>query len=170
MGSNAVPFPSGREVWFGIMGSMTEEVERLQSLWAEGNVEQSQVGWPKKVCGGCSSPGRAQSRRRQESGVRERGTGPAFMLLCECLRAWREPLRMAALCRTLLLHAQPREVMRWGVIVFPQHFLFISLCCGFDPLTLSASLGVTGVLRKAHLVAGVGRLVQSSAGVMWSPQ
>jgi len=92
------------------------------------------------------------------------------MLLCECLRAWREPLRMAALCRTLQLHAQPTEVMRWGVIVFPQHFLFISLCCGFDPLTLSASLGVTGVLRKAHLVAGVGRLVQSFAGVMWSPQ
>ena len=127
-------------------------------------------GVAKEGSWGCSSPGRAQSRRRQESGVRERGTGPAFMLLCECLRAWREPLRMAALCRTLLLHAQPREVMRWGVIVFPQHFLFISLCCGFDPLTLSASLGVTGVLRKAHLVAGVGRLVQSSAGVMWSPQ
>ena len=26
------------------------------------------------------------------------------MLLCECLRAWKEPLRMAALCSMQLLH------------------------------------------------------------------
>ena len=66
MGSNAVPFPSGREVWFGVVGSMTEEVERLQSLWSEGNGEQSQVGWPKKAAGGAAhlEEHRAEDDRR----------------------------------------------------------------------------------------------------------
>ena len=68
-------------------------------------------------------------------GVRQ---GPAFMLLCECLRAWREPLRMAALCSELLLHARAWSVMRWGVFAFSLHSPFISLCCGFSPVTLSA--------------------------------
>ena len=118
----------------------TEEVERLQSLGAEGNGEQSQVRWPKKGSWGCSSPERAQERRCQEKGVRERGTGLAFMLLCECLRAWREPLRMAALCTELLLHASGWSVMSWSVFAFSLHSLFISLCGGFDPVTLLAVL------------------------------
>ena len=70
--------------------------------------------------------------------MRERGTGPAFMLLCECPRAWREPLRMAVLCVEELLGAISQSGMRWGVFAFPQHFLFVSLCGGFDPLTLLA--------------------------------
>ena len=54
---------------------------------------------------GVGLPGEAQRRRCQEKGVRMRGTGPAFMLLCECPRAWREPLRMAALCSEQVLRA-----------------------------------------------------------------
>ena len=37
--------------------------------------------------------------------MRMRGTGPAFMLLCESLRARREHLRMAALCSEQVLRA-----------------------------------------------------------------
>ena len=46
----------------------------------------------------------------------------AFMLLCECPRAWREHLRMAALCRELLPRARAWSVMRWGVFAFPLCF------------------------------------------------
>ena len=54
---------------------------------------------------GVGLPGGAQRRRCQEKGVRMRGTGPAFMLLCESLRARREPLRMVALCSEQVLCA-----------------------------------------------------------------
>ena len=54
---------------------------------------------------GVGLPGEAQMRRCQEKGVRMRGTGPAFMLLCESLRARREHLRMAALCSEQVLCA-----------------------------------------------------------------
>ena len=54
---------------------------------------------------GVGLPGGAQRRRCQEKGVRMRGTGPAFMLLCESLRARREHLRMAALCSEQVLRA-----------------------------------------------------------------
>ena len=54
---------------------------------------------------GVGLPGEAQRRRCQEKGVRMRGTGPAFMLLCESLRARREHLRMAALCSEQVLRA-----------------------------------------------------------------
>ena len=54
---------------------------------------------------GVGLPGGAQRRMYQEEGVRMRGTGPAFMLLCESLRARREHLRMAALCSEQVLRA-----------------------------------------------------------------
>ena len=63
-------------------------------------------------------PRGVQRRRCQEKCVRERGSGLAFMLLCECPRAWREPLRMAALCSEQLLRATAWPVMRWGVFAF----------------------------------------------------
>lgn len=72
----------------------------VDGVWRAGSGGAGE-GWPWR---GAGSPGRLQRRRSQESGVRERGTGPAFMLLCECLRAWKEPLRMAALCSMQLLH------------------------------------------------------------------
>ena len=81
------------------MGSMAfgEEVE-LQSLGAKALWIAKPGGVGEGGEQGERLPRRVQRRRCQEKCVRERGSGPAFMLLCECPRAWREPLRMVVLC------------------------------------------------------------------------
>ena len=56
-----------------------------------------------------------------------RGAGPAFMLVLECLRGERTFAR-DSIWRELLLHAKAWQVMRWGVVSFPQLDLLISSC------------------------------------------
>ena len=112
----------------------------LWGVWQWGSRKAAESGgtgrvesWARWGCEGglriVGSPGGMQ-RRRCQKGVRERGTGPAFMLLCECPRAWREPLRMAVLCVEELLGAISRSGMRWGVFAF--HSSPFSFPCAVD--------------------------------------
>ena len=55
---------------------------------------------------GCRLTWRSTEEKVSGEGCEGARHRAAFMLLCECPRAWREPLRMAALCRELLLHAR----------------------------------------------------------------
>ena len=87
----------------GVVGSMVPgEAEELQSLGSRGLWIAKPGGVGKGGQQLTCLPRGVQRRRCQEKCVKERGSGPAFMLLYECLRAWREPLRMAALCSKLL--------------------------------------------------------------------
>ena len=59
--------------------------------------------------------------------MREEGAGPAFMLLLECPQGERASAR-DNIWRELLLHAKAWQVMRWGVVSFPELDLLISSC------------------------------------------
>ena len=87
---------------------------------------------------GCRLTWRSAEEKVSGEGCEGARRRAAFMLLCECPRAWREPLRMAVLCVEELLGAISRSGMRWGVFAFSQPSDFISSCGVFDALTLSA--------------------------------
>ena len=59
--------------------------------------------------------------------MRVRVAGPAFMLVRECPRGERACAH-DSIWRELLLHAKAWQVMRWGMLSFPQRSRVLFSC------------------------------------------
>ena len=75
-------------------------------VWGTRGCEELGQVWVRRRAARCRLTWRSAEEKVSGEGCEGARRRAAFMLLCECPRAWREPLRMAALCRELLLHAR----------------------------------------------------------------